>query len=105
MDDSRFLKLAPPPKKEPSQPAPHSDPLLRFKGVILNLIQSASDCLNRISRQEMQKNSPSPTLMEEYFLMHHYLDFIERLCRGKKDSSLQTLSEEYLLLHESMHFE
>jgi hypothetical protein len=43
--------------------------------------------------------------MEEYFLLHHYLDFIDRLCREKKDSSSQNLSEEYLLLHESMHFE
>jgi hypothetical protein len=83
----------------------HLDPLDRFRGVVLNLTESALDCLNRISQREMQKDSPSPTLVEEYFLLHHYLDFIERLCRGKKDSSSQTLLEEYLLLHESMHFE
>jgi hypothetical protein len=99
------LKVVPPFKKEADQIDLHLDPLDRFKGTVLNLAGSALDCLNRISQQEMQKDSPSATLMEEYFLLHHYLDFIGRLCRNKKDSSSQTLSEEYLLLHESMHFE
>jgi hypothetical protein len=106
MDEkSRFLKVVPPSKKEVDQVGPHLDPLDRFKGTVLNLVGSAIDSLNRISQQEMQKDSPSATLMEEYFLLHHYLDFIERLCRVKKDSSSQNLSEEYLLLHESTHFE
>lgn len=100
-----FLKAVPPSKKEVDQVDLHLDPIDRFKGTVLNLAGSALDCLNRISQQEMQKDSPSPTLMEEYFLLHHYLDFIDRLCREKKDSSSQNLSEEYLLLHESMHFE
>jgi hypothetical protein len=106
MDEkTRFLKVVPPSQKEVDEVGPHLDPLDRFKGMVLNLTESASDRLNRISQREMQKDSPSPTLVEEYFLLHHYLDFIERLCRGKKDSSSQTLLEEYLLLHESMHFE
>ncbi len=106
MDEkNRFLKVVSPPKKEVYQESPHLDPLDRLKGTVLNLTKSASECLNRISQREMQKDSPSPTLMEEYFLLHHYLDFIKRLCQGKKDSSLPTPTEEYLLLHESMHFE
>jgi len=100
-----FLKVVPSSKKEADQVDLHLDPICRFKGTVLNLTEGALSCLNRISQQEMQKDSPSSTLMEEYFLLHHYLDFIERLCREKKDSSSQTLSEEYLLLHESMHFE
>jgi hypothetical protein len=106
MDEkTRFLKAVPPSHKEVDQVDLHLDPIGRFKGTVLNLTESALSCLNRISQQEVQKDSPSAILMEEYFLLHHYLDFIERLCREKKDSSSQALSEEYLLLHESMHFE
>jgi hypothetical protein len=102
---SRFLKVIPPSKKEVAPVGLHLDPLDRLKGTVLNLTESALSCLNRISQQEMEKDSPSSTLMEEYFLLHHYLDFIERLCRAKKDTSSESLMEEYLLLHESMHFE
>jgi hypothetical protein len=106
MDEkNRFLKVVSPSKKESDQIGPHLDPLDRFKGTVLNLVGSALDSLNRILQQEMQKDSPSSTLMEEYFLLHHYLDFIERLCQGKKETSSEALWEEYLLLHESMHFE
>ncbi len=105
MEETRLLRLLPSTRKEESQVDDHLDPLVRFKGVILNLTAGASDCLNRISQREIQRDSPSPTLMEDYFLLHHYLDFIERLCRDKKDSSSSALTEEYLLLHESMHFE
>ncbi len=105
MEETRLLRLLSSPEKEERQVADRLDPLVRFKGVVLNLTESALDCLNRISQREMQKDSPSPTLMEDYFLLHHYLDFIERLCRGKKDSSASALTEEYLVLHESMHFE
>jgi hypothetical protein len=104
-EKSRFLKIVSLSKKEVDPVGPHLDPLDRLRGTVLNLVESALDCLNRVAQQEMQKNSPSSTLMEEYFLLHHYLDFIERLCRIKKDSSSENLLEEYLLLHESMHFE
>jgi len=83
MEETHFLKLAYPSKKGIDKGNLHLEPLSLFKGVVLNLNEGALDCLNRISRQEMQKDSPSPTLMEEYFLLHHYLDFIKRLCRGQ----------------------
>ncbi len=81
MKEPHFLKLIPPAKKQETSIDDHLDPLVRFKGVVLNLTESASDCLNRISRREMRKESPSPTLVEDYFLLHHYLDFIKRLCQ------------------------
>jgi hypothetical protein len=83
VDENPFLKLVLPPKGKDSQTSSESDPLRRLKGVVLNLTESALDCLNRISRKEMQKESPSPKLMEEYFLLHHYLDFIKRFCQDQ----------------------
>jgi hypothetical protein len=81
MGETHFLKLLHPSKKGTDKDNLHLEPLSLFKGVLLNLNEGALNCLNRISRQEMQKNSPSPTLMEEYSLLHHYLDFIRRLCQ------------------------
>lgn len=81
MEEHPFLKLLPPSKKETAERSPHLDPLVRFKGVVINLTQDALECLNRISQKEMGKNPPSPALMEEYFLLHHYLDFIRKLCK------------------------
>jgi len=83
MDENLVLKLVVPPKKKESDTGSESDPLRRLKGVVLNLTESASDCLNRISSKEMGKESPSSDLMEEYFLLHHYLDFIKRFCQGQ----------------------
>ncbi len=83
MKEPHFLKLIPPAKKQETKVDDHLDPLVRFKGVVSNLTKSALDCLNRISQREMQKDSPSSTLMEDYFLLHHYLDFIKRLCQGQ----------------------
>lgn len=105
MNEIPFLKLIPPTPKKGDPESSLSDPLNRLKGVVLNVTESALDCLNRVSQQEAQKKSPSSNLMEEYFLLHHYLDFIRRLCERKKDSSSENLSEELFLLHESMHFE
>jgi hypothetical protein len=82
MEETHYLKLVPPPKKEVVEDL-QLDPLTRFKGVVLNLTENASECLNRISRREMEKGSPSAILMEEYFLLNHYLDFIKRLCKGQ----------------------
>jgi len=85
MDEkNRCLKVVSSSKKEVDQVSPNLDPLERLKGTVLNLTKNALDCLNRISRQEMQKESPSPNLMEEYFLLHHYLNFIKTFCEGKK---------------------
>jgi hypothetical protein len=105
MEETSLSKLLPRAEKEEAEVGDHLDSLVRFRGVVSNLTKSALDCLNRISQREMQKDSPSPTLMEDYFLLHHCLDFIERLCRDRKDSSSSALTEEYLFLHESMHFE
>jgi hypothetical protein len=85
MEQTRFLKLISPSKKEIDRENLHSEPLSLFKGVVLNLNESALSCLNRISQQEMRKDSPSATLMEEYFLLHHYLDFIKRLCQCRSE--------------------
>jgi hypothetical protein len=74
MEETRLLKLLPRTEKEEGQAGDHPDPLARFRGAVSNLTKSALDCLNRISQREMQKDSPSPTLMEDYFLLHHYLD-------------------------------
>jgi hypothetical protein len=82
MDENPVLKLVLTPKREVNQTSSESDPLRRLKGVVLNMTESALDCLNQISHKEMQKESPSPDLVEEYFLIHHYLDFIKRLCQG-----------------------
>jgi hypothetical protein len=82
MQDPHFLTLIPPAEKQETSIDDRSDSLARFKGVVLNLTESAWDCLNRISQREMQKESLSPTLMEDYFLLHHYLDFIKTLCQG-----------------------
>jgi hypothetical protein len=85
MEENGFLKLVKPLKKEDKEVTPKIDPIVRFKGLVLNLTENAIECLNRISQEEMCKDSPSPTLMEEYFLLHHYLDFIKRLCQKISD--------------------
>ena len=82
MDEkNRFLKVVSLGSKEIDPADPALDPLDRFKGTVLNLTESALNRLDRISRREMRKDSPSPALMDEYFLLHHYLDFIKRLCK------------------------
>ncbi len=82
MEEHHISKVVYPSKKGVEEDNPRLDPFRRFKGVVLNLNEEALTCLNRISGREMQKDSPSPMLMEEYFLLHHYLDFIKRLCQG-----------------------
>jgi hypothetical protein len=83
MKEHHFLKVISPGKKQESPINDHLDSLLRFKGVVLNLTENALECLNRISQREAQKDPSLPILMEKYFLLHHYLDFIKRLCGGK----------------------
>jgi hypothetical protein len=68
MDETRLLRLVSPPREETPEVSRSSDTLLRFRGLILNLTESALTCLNRISAH-----------------LHHYLDFIRRLCQGKFD--------------------
>ena len=83
MEETHFLKVVYPSQKGADDDNRHFNPLGLFKGVVLNVTESALDRLNRVSQQEAQKTSPSPNLMEEYFLLHHYLDFIKRLCQGQ----------------------
>lgn len=85
MKEPYYLKLVPTATKETDQESPLLDPLFRFKKVVLNLIENALTCLNRIAQAEMEKDSPSPNLMDEYFFLHHYLDFIRRLCEKKSE--------------------
>jgi len=54
-----------------------------IREVALNLTEGALGCLNLISQGETQKDSPSPILMEDYFLLHYYINFVERLRQGK----------------------
>jgi hypothetical protein len=87
MEETRHLKLVPLAGVGIEKIGERMDALSRFKGVILSLTGEALGCLNRISRQEMEKTSPEYSLIEEYFLLHHYLAFIKRLCqKGQIDS-------------------
>jgi hypothetical protein len=85
VDEPSYLKLVPPSKKEVAQDDHHSDPLTRFREVVLNTTESALDSLNRICQQEMEKDFASPNLLEEYLLLHPYLHYIKNLCQAKPD--------------------
>ena len=82
MDGPSYLRLVSPPKKEKNEVDQQLDPLARVKGVVLNLTQNALDCVNRISQEEMQKDPPSPDLLEKFTLLSHYLEFIKRVCQA-----------------------
>jgi hypothetical protein len=87
MEETRHLKLVPPAGVGIERFREHRNDLSRFKGLVRSLTGDALDCLNRISRQEMEKPSPEYALIDEYFLLHHYLGFIKRLCqKGQIDS-------------------
>ncbi len=83
MEEPYYLKLVSPAQKQNDLESPQLDPLTRFKKVVLNLIDNTLLCLNRIAQGEMEKESPSPSLMDEYFLLYHYIDFIKRLCEKR----------------------
>ncbi len=57
--------------------------LLRFKAVTGNIVQNAIETLDEICVEEMQGDKPSPSRMEKYSLLHHYLDYLKRFCEGK----------------------
>jgi len=84
MEGNSFLKVIPIPKLPVAKAKPESDSLFRFSHVILNLTSQALDCLQKLAQKEMEKKSPSVKILEEYYLLHHYLIFIKRLCLEKK---------------------
>lgn len=57
--------------------------LLRFKAITRNIVQKALMTLDEISAEEMQGEKPSPSRIEKYYLLHHYLDYLNRFCEGK----------------------
>jgi hypothetical protein len=57
--------------------------LLRFKAITGNIVQNALKKLDEICIEEMQGDKPSPSRMEKYSLLHHYLDYLKRFCEGK----------------------
>jgi hypothetical protein len=62
-----------------------SDPLERFKAVVRDLTESALEIVNRISANEMSKPEPQAELVEEYYLLHHYLDFLKRFASSSNN--------------------
>jgi|YelNatPaOPRAMG01_1025707.scaffolds.fasta_scaffold518463_1 hypothetical protein len=79
MEDSRFLKIIRPIEKEEKEPL--LDPLRRFKGLVLNLTENAIVCLNRLLQFELEKEKPSGDIVEDYYLIQHYLCFIKKICQ------------------------
>jgi hypothetical protein len=61
-----------------------SDPLKRFKAVTRDLTEKVLEVINRISINEMSKSQPQAELVEDYYLLYHYLDFLKRLASSKK---------------------
>ena len=61
------------------------DPLLEdFKAVVRSLTEDALKVINRIAANEMSKPEPNAELVEEYYLLFHYLDFLKRLASSKE---------------------
>lgn len=54
-----------------------------FKAVVRNLTEDALKVLNRIAGDEMSKPEPNAELVENYYLLFHYLDFTRRFVSGK----------------------
>lgn len=57
--------------------------LFRFKAVTKDIVQNALKIINEISAEEVQREKPSPSRIENYAILHHYLDYLDRLCEGK----------------------
>ena len=54
-----------------------------FKAVVRNLTVNALKVLNRIAAAEMSKPEPQTELVEDYYLLFHYLDFLRRFVSSK----------------------
>lgn len=57
--------------------------LLRFKAVTGNIVENALNTLEEICAEELQGENPSPSRLEKYFRLHHYLNYLKRLCEGR----------------------
>ncbi len=53
-----------------------------FKAVVGSLTEDALEVVNRIAAQEMSKPQPNAELVEEYYLLFHYLDYMKRFMAG-----------------------
>lgn len=54
-------------------------PLERFKAAVRDLTEKALEIVNRISINEVNKPKPKVELIEDYYLLYHYLDFLKKL--------------------------
>jgi len=63
------------------EPKPHL--LEDFKAVVRSLTGDALKVMNRIAAKEMSKPEPNAELVEEYYLLFHYLDYVKRFASGK----------------------
>ncbi len=54
-----------------------------FKAVVRSLTEDAVKVINRIAAHEMSKPEPNAELVEEYYLLFHYLDYMKRFVTGK----------------------
>ena len=74
---------------ETVEPKPSSDKnenpylLEDFKAVVKNLTENALKVLNKVTANEMSKSEPKPELVEDYYLLFHYLDFMKRFVSSK----------------------
>jgi hypothetical protein len=57
--------------------------LFRFKAITRNIVQSALMKMDDITAEEMQREKPSPSLIEKYYQLQHYLDYLDRFCEGE----------------------
>jgi hypothetical protein len=54
-----------------------------FKAVVKNLTENALNVLNKMGANEMSKSEPNAELIEDYYLLFHYLDFLKRFVSSK----------------------
>lgn len=79
MESIKFLKIIKSVEKEQEQIC--LNPLTRFKGLVLSLTEDSIRCLGRVFQKELEKESPSSEILEEYHLLNHYLCFLKNLCK------------------------
>jgi hypothetical protein len=67
----------------PSASRSENRELERFKAVTKNLSEKALEIVNRISMKEMSEPGFRTELVEDYYLLHHTLDFLRRFASSK----------------------